>query len=497
VAHDPTKKAITDTMGLNAICVHGHFYQPPREDPLTGQIPEELGAQPYNNWNERIHAECYRANANLGNFEKISFNIGPTLLRWMEFFDKDTYESIIAQENNTYQRFGVGNGIAQAYNHVILPLADKCEKVTQIKWGIADFIHRFGHKPTGMWLPETAVDLETLSTLSDNDISFTILAPWQIKEYDRHYSNQPYLVELPGEHKPMTVFVYDQNLSTSVSFQSEATNNAERFVDYWISPRFNKVNQQSENMRLIASDGELYGHHKIFRDKFLSHLLNGALHQRNFEITYPGLWLRDHPAEEFVEINENTSWSCHHGVSRWMDECGCTPGAAWKAPLRKALNDLARDIDQQFKSFLRQYTNQVWTLRDEYIHVLLNDESFDSWLRKFINQDLSVEVIRQIRMLLTAQFERQRMFTSCGWFFSNFDRIEPKNNIAYTAQALWLTKQAMGVDLQQKALDLLSKVKDQHTGLSCAEVFAKRYHRTQNYSDHNLAYFNAFNNLST
>jgi len=484
-------------MGLNAICVHGHFYQPPREDPLTGQIPEELGAQPYNNWNERIHAECYRANANLRNFEKISFNIGPTLLRWMESFDKETYQTIIAQENKTYKRYGVSNGMAQAYNHIILPLANKREKMTQIKWGITDFIHRFGHKPSGMWLPETAVDLETLSILADHDIRFTILAPWQIKASEHYHSHQSYFVELPGKRKPIVVFVYDRNLSASVSFQSEATQNAERFIDNWISPSFFPANQAADNIRLIASDGELYGHHKIFRDKFLSHLLNGALHQRNYVITYPGLWLLDHKPEQFIEINENTSWSCFHGIRRWMGECNCTPGAIWKAPLREALVELASDIDHQYQDFINQYTYQVWELRDDYIRVLLDEVNFENWIKNFIHKPLTDKEINQIRMLLTAQFERQRMFTSCGWFFSNFDRIEPKNNIAYTAQALWSTKQVTGVDLDQKALDLLDKVKDQLTGLSGAEVFTKRYHRTQNYYDHNLAYFSNFNSLST
>jgi len=168
-------------MELNAVCVHGHFYQPPREDPLSGLIPDEIGADPYNNWNERIHSECYRPNALLGNFEKISFNVGPTLFGWMELYDKATYDLIIEQERKNFLTYGVGNGIAQAYNHIILPLANKQDKITQIKWGIADFKHRFGHEPMGMWLPETAVDMDTLSILADNQIKFTMLAPWQMQ----------------------------------------------------------------------------------------------------------------------------------------------------------------------------------------------------------------------------------------------------------------------------------------------------------------------------
>lgn len=484
-------------MGLKAVCVHGHFYQPPREDPLTGQIPEEPGAQPYKNWNERIHTECYQSNARLGNFEKISFNIGPTLLQWMEQFDKPTYQAIIVQENKTYERYGVGNGMAQAYNHVILPLSNRRDKITQIEWGIIDFKHRFGHHPAGMWLPETAVDMETLCMLADHGIKFTILAPWQVENNEYLDTTQPYFVDLPEDRDPIVVFLYDRNLSTSVSFQSEATRNAERFIDHWIGSTSSPSLQPTAGLRLIASDGELYGHHKAYRDKFLAHLLNGALHQRGFDITYPGRWLKQYPPEKFVRIRENTSWSCHHGIMRWKGKCACTPGAAWKKPLREGLESLAEDIDQGYHAFLSQYITNPWKLRDRYIHVLLGEKSLCDILHGDIDQPLSVNEINQIGMLLAAQYEKQRMFTSCGWFFDNFDRIEPKNNIAYTAQAIWLTNEVMGIDLKQKALNLLNKVRDQHSGLRGDIVFSNRYDHTQVLSDRKLAYFNAANNCSS
>jgi len=484
-------------MGLNAVCVHGHFYQPPREDPLTGQIPEEPGAQPYRNWNERIHAECYQSNAKLGNFEKISFNIGPTLLKWMEQYDWSTYKAIISQEKETYERYGVGNGMAQAYNHVILPLANKRDKITQINWGITDFKHRFGHHPAGMWLPETAVDMETLCILADHDIKFTILAPWQVENHNYLDTTQPYFVDLPNNREPIVVFLYDRNLSTSVSFQSEATRNAEMFVDHWIAPNVNSTHHQAARLRLIASDGELYGHHKTFREKFLAHLLNGALHQSGLDITYPGLWLQNHKPEKYVRIKENTSWSCHHGIMRWMAECDCTHGAIWKKPLREALEKLAEDIDQQYYTFISKFASQPWKLRDSYIQVLLGEKSLYTVLREFIDKTLTDKEKKQVGMLLAAQYEKQRMFTSCGWFFENFDRIEPKNNVAYASQAIWLTNKATGIDLKQSALYLLGKVRDQHTGLRGDIVFSKRYQQTQDLSDHNLAYFNAANNCST
>ena len=484
-------------MGLNAVCIHGHFYQPPREDPLSGLIPDEQGAQPFRNWNERIHYECYQPNAALKNFEKVSFNIGPTLFKWIQSYDPKTYHAIIAQERNNYDKHGVGNAMAQAYNHVILPLATKRDKLTQIKWGIADFVYRFGHEPQGMWLPETAVDLETLSFLSDNGIQFTLLAPWQIENYEEIPGDQPYLVELPGRRNPMIIFLYNQALSTSVSFQSEATRNAEIFVERWLHPAFGLSTNNRDKLTLIASDGELYGHHKSFREKFLAHMLNGALHDRDLEVTYPSKWLLDHKPTQYVKISEYTSWSCHHGIVRWMGECNCTPGAAWKAPLRWGLERLAEDLDHVYQVYMGNYTRRKWQLRNAYIHVLLGELTLKELFDQHINQTISDQEIQKIGILLAAQYERQRIFTSCGWFFDNFHRIEPQNNIAYAAQAVWLTNHATGKNLGPKAISLLKNVKDQRTGLRGDTIFSERYQRIQHYSEDRLPYFNASSNFST
>jgi alpha-amylase/alpha-mannosidase (GH57 family) len=484
-------------MGINAICVHGHFYQPPREDPLSGLIPDEIGAEPYRNWNERIHAECYQPNAALGNFERISFNIGPTLFKWMESYDPETYTAIIDQERKTYLQNGVGNGMAQPYNHVILPLANQRDKITQIKWGIADFVYRFGHQPLGMWLPETAVDLETLAYLSDQGILFTILAPWQIQTSDGTSPDQPYWIELPGNREPIIVFPYHQNLSTMVSFISETTRNAEGFVAHQVMPFVSTPPDQQGRLVLIASDGEVYGHHKSFRDKFLTHLLNGALHQNGLEIAYPGLWLQNNPPEHTAQLVEYTSWSCFHGVVRWMDECDCTPAAKWKAPLRWGLEKLAEALDHQYQVYMRQYTRRIWQLRNAYIQVFLGQIDLEGLLAQFINKPLTTSETGQIGRLLAAQYERQRIFTSCGWFHDTFHRIEPQNNIAYAAQAVWLTKKVTGVDLKPKAFNLLRKVKDEHTGLRGDTVFAERYQRTEDFSEEDIAYFNPSRSLSS
>jgi hypothetical protein len=349
----------------------------------------------------------------------------------------------------------------------------------------------------GMWLPETAVDLETLAYLSDHKIQFTILAPWQVELCDGQTEDRPYLVELPGKRKPMIVFLYNRDLSTLVSFVSESTRNAEYFVSQGLVPIFTTPNGTHDRITLIASDGEVYGHHKSFRDKFLSHLLNGALHQSDLQITYPGLWLKKNPPDRFVKLSEYTSWSCHHGVVRWMGECDCTLGAKWKGPLRWGLDKLAESLDHQYQVYMRRYTRRIWQLRNAYIHVLLGQMDLYELLGQYINHSLTMAEVDQIGMLLAAQYERQRIFTSCGWFFEHFHRIEPQNNIAYAAQSVWLTKQVTGVDLKPQALALLRKVKDQRTGLRGDTVFAERYLRSQDFSEEDISYFNPSSNFST
>lgn len=484
-------------MGSNAVSVHAHFYQPPREDPLSGLIPDEVGAEPFKNWNERIHSECYRPNAELGNFANLSFNFGPTVLSWMEGYDPDTYHAIIEQERGNYFKYGVGNGMAQAYNHTILPLADRRDKLTQIRWGISDFKHRFGHEPQGMWLPETAVDMETLLLLADSQIKFTILAPWQVVTGGDLNPNEPYLVELPGERDPMVVFLYNQGLSTSVSFLNEATRNADYFVERWVHPSFPQKQTDRDQMVLIASDGELYGHHKTFREKFLAHMLNGALHSRDYQITYPGLWLLNHQPTQVAKLIDATSWSCHHGVERWRNDCGCTPGASWKAPLRQGMETLAAEIDKAYQTYMAPLSHRKWQLRDAYIRVLLGELSMEELIRTYVPQPLNAEAANKVCLLLAAQYERQRMFTSCGWFFEHFHRIEPQNNIAYAAQAIWLTEQVTGKNLKPLALEVLKQVKDNRTGLRGDTVFTERYNRTQDFSEGAVSYFNASSSFST
>jgi alpha-amylase/alpha-mannosidase (GH57 family) len=460
-----------DKPSKQAFCIHGHFYQPPREDALTGKIPEEPGAAPFHDWNERIHTECYQPNAELGNFEGISFNIGPTLAEWMARTDPKTLASIIEQDHVNMRRHGVGNAMAQAYNHTILPLASTADKWTQIRWGIEDFKYRFRHKPLGMWLPETAVDLETLDILAQNDIQFTILAPWQAKAKDLDVS-RPYRVNC-FDGRYMTVFFYHQNLSTRISFDPGATANADQFVLQVLLPQFAQVNggDPGDRFLLIASDGEVYGHHHPFRDKFLYYLLNKALDGQQVTKSFPALWLQDHAPTETIEIIENTSWSCHHGVKRWSTTCGCTQHGAWKKPLRHAFSHLGDEIDKVYAQTLDSFNCDPWKLRHEYIAVINGIVPEEVFIRQNVGADLDSQAVEKIALLLAAQFQRQRMFTSCAWFFEDFDRIEPKNNVRYAAQAVWLTQLASGVDLHSFALSELEHVKSWRSGLRASQVY--------------------------
>jgi len=467
-------------MTTRYLCIHGHFYQPPREDPFTRKIPNEIGAEPYANWNERIHAECYRPNARLRNFERISFNMGPTLCEWMQGYDPETLSMITAQDNASYRRSGVGNAIAQPYHHTILPLAVRTDKVTQVHWGIAEFEHRMGRRPQGMWLPETAVDLDTLSVLAEQGIQFTILAPWQA-EGESPDTTEPYRVLLQDD-RSMTVFFYQRDLSTGISFVPQLTSNADEFVQTQVLTHFrpDKERRGEPQLLLIATDGELYGHHQKFRDHFLSHLVNGASEHRGVQRLTPGLWLREHPPRRTINIRENTSWSCLHGVTRWMGTCDCTPGdGRWKVFLRQALNRLASELDLIYSDALWRLGIDPWRLRNRYIEVLLGKTSLDALLLEERGSALTAEQFSRIDTLLQAQHERQKMFASCGWFFDDFSRIEPRNSLGYAARAAWLVRKAVNIDLTKQLQHDLKFVISQRTGLRGDAVLTRHLHTAE------------------
>jgi alpha-amylase/alpha-mannosidase (GH57 family) len=472
-----------------SFCIHGHFYQPPREDPLTGIIPPEAGAHPYKNWNERIHAECYRPNAQLGNFARISFNVGPTLCAWMENYDHGTCQRIVEQDRLNIERHGVGNAMAQAYNHSILPLASYRDKVTQIVWGKVDFAHRFGRQPRGMWLPETAVDSETLEVLARQGIEFTILAPWQASGGDVD-PTEPYIVPLPGGRQIM-VFFYQRDLSGRVSFDAGATINADVFAEEIMLPYFDptKHRRGESQMLLVASDGELYGHHKKLRDHFLARLVDGASGSLDIRPTFPALWLKESPPRKTVKIRDETSWSCHHGVTRWMGDCACTPGNGdWKAQLRYAFERLSRELDRLYQNAVSPVIDDPWGLRNRYIRVILGQMSAEKLIEESAGHALPGEQVRRVHLMLEAQRERQRMYTSCAWFFEDFDRIEPRNSVAYAAQAVRLAYLATGVDLESYAKDDLKRVSSLRNGQSADKVFETHLRRAEGVNDPKIGY---------
>lgn len=466
-------------MSLRALSIHGHFYQPPREDPISGLIPREAGATPYHNWNERVHAECYLPNAQLGNFEKISFNIGPTLFSWMNKYDPVASRLIVAQDAANLRLSGVGNAMAQSYHHTILPLSSREDKVTQVVWGMADFEYRFCHKPMGMWLPETAVDLETLNVMAEQGIEFTILAPWQA-ECDHLDVTEPYRVALSAG-KAITVFFYHQGLSTGISFNPHLTGNADEFVRNMVVPTFQGEKEQrgEPQIVMIASDGELYGHHQPFRDRFLAHLINGASASAGLRNTYPALWLKQYPAHKWVSIREGTSWSCHHGVERWKADCECTPGdGRWKDYLRQAFNRLAYRIDKVYADTLISQKIDPWKLRNAYIHVILGQLTAEDLIFQHAGRRVDPAAVERIHLLLEAQHERQRIFTSCAWFYDDFSRIEPRNSVSYAAQAIRLTHLASGEDLSPQFKADLKYIVSQRTGLRGDKVFQREMQKT-------------------
>lgn len=477
-------------MSSQSFCVHAHFYQPPREDPITGIIPVEPGAAPFLNWNERIHSECYRPNAELGNYEHISFNFGPTLYEWMEAYDSPTCQRIVAQDRANLDRFGVGNAIAQPYHHTILPLATKRDKRTQVVWGIEQFAHRFGRRPLGMWLPEAAVDHETLGILTEQGIEFTILAPWQA-ESDQLDVTEPYRVPLHGG-RFISVFFYHSGLSGSLSFNPAMTVNADLFARNELVSQYRlEKNQRGEpQILLIATDGELYGHHQPLRNHFLAHLVDGAANHLGLSPTFPALWLKEHPPRRTIQIRERTSWSCHHGVERWRGSCDCLPGnQEWKKQLRSAYDRLSKRLDRLYVRSLSPYISDPWGLRDQYIRVILGIQPVDDLIAEMAGRRLPEDVSGRIQKLLRAQYERQKMYASCAWFFEDFDRIEPKNSVAYAAQAIILACQATGVDMALQFSAELKQVVSQRTGWRGNRVLSDHLTRTNRQNTQNLSFW--------
>jgi alpha-amylase/alpha-mannosidase (GH57 family) len=451
------------------ICIHGHLYQPPREDPFTGHIPREASAAPYSNWNERITAQCYTPNAQAGHFEHISFNLGGTLASWLDENAHDTYQRIVASERKHLDTYGVGNGIAQSVHHTILPLARPRDKVCQVRWGIASFEHRFGHRPEGLWLPEMAVDYETLEMLAKEGIRFTILSDEQVRG-NLEAGSGPYRVPLPSGGS-IAVYVRDRHLSNTLSFGMPDS----AYVDEWVEEHI-EWRCRKHGLYLIATDGETFGHHHRQGVEVLSRILSLG-EKYGYKLTTLGRYLHKHPPQSEVELIENTSWSCAHGLDRWAIGCECTPGySRWKGALRRALDNLACELDHLYVCEAGQLSFDPWKLRDRYIAVVLGQVDEDAFLTGNGFSELMDEERQRLLWLLEAQFHRQRMYTSCAFFFEDLNRYEPRYAIANAVRALALTLYATGKDLSHNfRRDLrIADNKMDHTGATIFDEIVSR-----------------------
>jgi len=446
------------------LCIHGHFYQPPREDPFTGHIPREPSAAPYANWNERITAECYEPNVRAGNFARISFNLGGTLAHWLDDHAHQTYEQVVAAERAYREAHGVGNGLAQSVHHTILPLARRRDKICQVRWGVASFEHRFGHRPEGMWLPEMAVDHETLQVLASEGIRFTILSDEQVYG-DLEAGGGPYRVALPNGDG-IAVFVRDRHLSNHLSFGMPDSG----YVDEWLKEHM-AWRCHRDGLHVIATDGETFGHHHRQGVEVLKRMLDGE-DRHGYNLTTLGRYLQQHPPEVEIKVIENTAWSCGHGLDRWLVGCGCTPGdSRWKGALRRALDNLACDLDRIYVCEAQQLGREPWTLRDRYIDVVLGKTSPRTFLSDNGLGNLMSEEEKRLIHLLEAQFHRQRMYISCTFFFGDLDRYEPRYAIANAVRALALTRYATGDDLSHGFRRDLGVVVSPKTRLTGADIF--------------------------
>lgn len=479
------------------LCIHGHFYQPPRENPWLETVEVQPGAAPFHDWNRRITAECYAANAQarildeggliariLRTYERISFNIGPTLLSWLEAEAPRVYQAILAADAESQRRFsGHGSAMAQVYNHVIMPLASPADRLTQVRWGLRDFKRRFGRAPEGMWLPETAVDLATLTVLAEHDIRYTVLAPHQAKLPPGATLDptRPYRVALPGG-RSIAVFFYDGPVSRAVAFE-HLLGSGERFLARLLGAFPGGPRGSEAQLVHIATDGETYGHHHKFGEMALAYVIDrlerplsprrpdsGGPGKRAADdaplLTNYGEFLSRHPPRESIEIVENSAWSCAHGIERWRSDCGCNSGGhpsfhqRWRAPLRAALDALRDAITPLYVERASPLLRDPWAARDDYIDVI-NDRSERSrsrFLRMHATRSLNATEQVEVWHLLEMQRHSQLMYTSCGWFFDDIAGPEPTQIVQYAGRVVQLAEALGATELGPMVRDKLAAV---------------------------------------
>ncbi len=442
------------------LAVHGHFYQPERRDPFSGEIAPQPAAAPYRDWNARIDAECYKPNAEHGNLRHISYDLGPTLASWLSEHDAATHQGFVDSDlPPEIVEEKSGNAMAQAYHHAILPLASMADRRTEVRWGLRDFELRFGRRATGIWLPETAVDSATLRILAEEGVLYTILAPWQAVD-SKLDTRRPYRVDTAGGKSIVVVF-YDAAMSAAASFESDATMDADGFARDRVLPRIagHGFADGTPLTAVIATDGELYGHHQKFRDLFLARLVNpGAGVERGFDITTVGRIACAPPQTlPAALVAERTSWSCHHGVLRWTGECPDAADGRWKGPLRVALERLATAIDTLAEGLTGDFMDarEFWRARDQYVDVIYGAEPAEGFARRWL--PIASEAQRSnFLSLLEAQRWRLAMFASDGWFWGDPVRLETKQVLMCAAKSARMIDASAGTDLEGRLLDDLS-----------------------------------------
>ncbi|MEO7837228.1 MAG: DUF3536 domain-containing protein [Acidimicrobiales bacterium] len=439
------------------LAVHGHFYQPPRENPWTEEVAREVSAAPFHDWNERIAAEAYRPNAAarivddagqvvaiVNNYERISFDAGPTLMAWLERHEPEIYASILAADARG------GGAVAQAHGHIILPLASVRDVRTQVRWGLADFAHRFGRPAEGMWLPETAVNDDVLAVLAEEGVAFTILASHQAAaELQPIDPGRAYSWSHPdGSGRSVAIVFYRGDLSHAVAFELAGLS-SRGFLD--------RVTSRGEGLVTVAADGETFGHHQRWGERFLAHCLSVEAPRQGVGVVNVARYLADHPPQEAVSVRES-SWSCAHGVGRWREDCGCSTGAQpgwdqrWRTPLRTALDGLRDHAATVFEQRGAAVLADPWVARDAYISVLLGAQSREEFSRLHVTGDPVVAFC-----LLEAQRHAMAMYTSCGWFFNDLAGLETVQILRYAA----------------RVIDLLGELEEDPGELAFLEVLVK------------------------
>ena len=468
------------------VCIHGHFYQPPRENPWLEAIELQDSAYPYHDWNERITAECYAPNAVsrimngggaidriVNNYAKMSFNFGPTLLAWIEDKSPELYRDILEADRQSRELFsGHGSAMAQAYNHMIMPLASSADKYTQVLWAICDFEYRFGHRPEGMWLPETAVDLETLDILAELGVKFTVLSPYQARRVRRLGARQwqdvnghidpsmAYQVRMPSR-RTLSLFFYDGPIAQAVAFEG-LLNNGEHFAQRLLTGF--SPDRTWPQLVHIATDGESYGHHHRHGEMAFSYAIHQIENNGQAKITNYGEFLEKFPPTHEVEIIENTAWSCAHGLERWRSDCGCQTGGQpgwnqkWRLPLRNALDWLRDSLSPLYEEHAGEYLRDPWAARDNYISVLLDrrQENLTAFLERHGTRELTPAERITVLKLLEMERHAMLMYTSCGWFFTDLAGLETVQVMQYAGRAIQLAGQFTSQPIEEQFLDLLS-----------------------------------------